>query len=71
MEKDQSQQTTEQSKSGAEKSVSPEQGRQPGNTQQTATEPNTDISQVDQQEGEMNHGELGGNLNTGDGTRGA
>jgi len=62
MEKDQNQ----PSKSGVEKNVSPEQGREPGNTQQTATHPNTDISQIDQQEGDMNHGELGGNLKSDD-----
>lgn len=50
------------------KNTSPEQGRQPEGPLETATEQNVDISNVDQQEGEMNHGELGGNFDETDGT---
>lgn len=59
----------EQDKSGAQqtktdvtKMDSGEQGRQPDAAQQPAEQSN-DISQVDQQEGQMNNGELGGNFN--------
>ena len=54
----------QQTGDSAEKNTSTEQGRQPEATQQTASDPNSDISQVDQQEGRMNNGELGGNFNT-------
>jgi hypothetical protein len=71
MEQNQHRQATTQPQSGAEKKASPEEGCLPGNPQQTATEQNTGISQVDQQEGEMNHGELGGNFNNVDAKAGA
>jgi hypothetical protein len=54
----------QQTETVAERPTATEQGRQPDTTQQTASEPNADISQVDQQEGRMNNGELGGNFNT-------
>ncbi len=41
----------------------PEQGRQAGSAQPAASESEGDISQIDQQEGQMNNGELGGNFN--------
>jgi hypothetical protein len=66
MEKDQNRQAA-QTQEDVVKNTSPEQGRQPGGPQQTATEQNADISNVDQQEGEMNHGELGGNFDATDG----
>jgi hypothetical protein len=52
----------QQTGSGAEKTTGTEQGRQPDAPQRTATEPDSDISQVDQQEGQMDNGELGGNF---------
>lgn len=61
----------EQNKNGAaqqpaetnmEKTAGAEQGRQPQDAQQAPTEQGGDISQIDQQEGQMNNGELGGNF---------
>lgn len=46
----------------AEKITSSEQGRQPENTPQASAEQSNDISQIDQQEGQMNNGTLGGNF---------
>lgn len=45
-----------------EKMESPEQGRVAGSDQPAANQNEADISQVDQQEGQMQNGELGGNL---------
>ncbi|HUQ97504.1 MAG TPA: hypothetical protein VM010_07555 [Chitinophagaceae bacterium] len=45
-----------------EKRESTEQGRVETNAPKTAGEKDADISQVDQQEGQMNNGELGGNF---------
>lgn len=66
MEKEQNRPGTQQPRA-AEKITSPEQGREPDNAQQTiASQPAADISQVDQQEGDMKHGELGGNFDATD-----
>lgn len=61
MEQDKNKQAASQNKTNVEKAGN-EQGRAPVDTPQSAQE-TTDISLVDQQEGEMNNGELGGNLN--------
>lgn len=66
MEKAQERPTAQTSQPDADKKTSAEQGREPDSAQQTASEPNTDISHVDRQEGEMNRGELGGNFEASD-----
>jgi len=63
MEEIKKEETTRQTETNVEKTSSPEQGRQPENSETTA-EKSTDISQVDQQEGQMANGELGGNFDT-------
>lgn len=63
MEQNRNAQGTSQNEAGPEKTTSPEQGRQAGSAQPDAAEETSDISQIDQQEGQMNNGELGGNFN--------
>lgn len=63
--------TEQQPQNDVKKNVSPEQGRVAGSNQQTNDEGTADISQVDQQEGHMNHGELGGNLDNAGSVQGA
>ena len=66
MEQQKNSQTAPQTSPDAAQTTSPEQGRQPGNAQQTSGEQSNDISHVDQQEGQMNHGETGGNFSPAD-----
>lgn len=62
-------QATQQPETGAGKATGNEQGRQPESAQQTA-EQSEDISQIDQQEGQMNNGQLGGNFDASDNSSG-
>jgi hypothetical protein len=68
MEQHKNDQAAQPAESGVEKMTSQEQGRQPENGEQTAAEQSNDISQIDQQEGQMNNGQLGGNFDAPDGT---
>ena len=53
---------TQDRQNEASRANSPEQGRVVGSNQPAAGQ-EADISQIDQQEGQMNNGELGGNFN--------
>jgi hypothetical protein len=50
----------------AQNGSSAEQGRKPDAPEQSTSEQTDDISYIDQQEGQMNNGELGGNFDMGD-----
>lgn len=60
MEQRKNEERTPQGASGVKENESSEQGRVAGSQQPAAKEKSSDISQVDQQEGQMNNGELGG-----------
>ena len=64
MEQQKRDETSQATETGAKNTTSNEQGRVPD--QAPTTESSNDISQVDQQEGQMDNGELGGNFDASD-----
>jgi len=64
MEQNNNKEQAQQTESDVKTTTSREQGRQPESAQEPAPETSSDISQVDQQEGQMNNGELGGNFDS-------
>lgn len=62
MEPTQNRQESTKNPDQPEQATSSEQGRQAGSAQPAATGSEADISATDQQEGQMNNGELGGNF---------
>ena len=62
MPQDKDPKATPPGETGAEPATSAEQGRQPQENATSQAEISSDISHVDQQEGQMNHGETGGNF---------
>ena len=62
MEQQKRNENNQATESGANNTTSNEQGRVP--EQEHPSENSNDISQVDRQEGQMDHGELGGNFDT-------
>jgi len=71
MEQTKNNESDRQTQNNVEKKERPEQGRVAGSNQQTDAEGTADISQVDQQEGQMNNGELGGNFDKAGPVKGA
>lgn len=64
MEQNKNKDSEQQTGNDVKTTASREQGHQPERAQEPAPEDSSDISQIDQQEGQMNNGELGGNFNT-------
>ena len=62
MEQPQKQQESQPKNEQPEQITSPEQGRLAGTSQPAALSTDADISAVDQQEGQLEHGETGGNF---------